>query len=98
MKKGLLESSVDHLICLYRSTLILLVVSVASASAATVIDVRSYGALPDDASDDSVAIQTAIDNAPDNSTLYFPRGTYLLADVKINNRNGLTLIGDGSTL
>jgi len=98
MKKGLLEYLVGHFIFLYRSALILLVVCVASASAATVIDVRSYGALPDDASDDSVAIQRAIDDAPDKSTLYFPRGTYLVAGVKINNRSGLTLIGDGSTL
>jgi chitodextrinase len=63
-----------------------------------VIDVRTYGALPDDASDDSVAIQRAIDNAPDNSTIYFPRGTYLVAHVNIYNRHGLTLLGDGSTL
>src|SRR4029453_1653742 len=98
MKKGLLECLVGHFIFLYRSALILLVVSVANASAASVIDVRSYGALPDDASDDSVAIQKAIDTAPDGSTIYFPRGTYLLAGVRINNRKGLTLSGDGSTL
>jgi len=98
MRKGRLQSSITYFILFCRSVLILLVISVANASAATVIDVRSYGALPDDASDDSVAIQRAIDNAPDKSTIYFPRGTYLVADVTINNRNGLTLIGDGSTL
>ena len=98
MRKGLLECVIGHFTSVCRSAVILLVVSVANASAATVIDVRSHGALPDDASDDSVAIQKAIDTAPDGSTIYFPRGTYLLAGVRINNRNGLTLSGDGSTL
>jgi len=83
---------------LCRSAPIFFVLCVATASAAAVIDVRSYGALPDDSNDDSAAIQRAIDNAPANSTIYFPRGTYLVAGVTINNRNGLTLSGDGSTL
>src|SRR4249919_3997853 len=86
------------LIYLCRSAPILFILCVANTSVATVIDVRTYGALPDDASDDSAAIQSAIDNAPDKSTIYFPRGTYLAAHVKIDNRNGLTLLGDGSTL
>ena len=86
------------LIYLCRSAPIFFILCIANTSIATVIDVRTYGALPDDASDDSAAIQRAIDNAPDKSTIYFPRGTYLVADVKINNRNGLTLLGDGSTL
>jgi Pectate lyase superfamily protein len=77
---------------------LLLVVCMATPSVAAVFDVTTYGAIPNDSVDDSAAIQRAIDNAPDNSTIYFPRGTYLVADVKINNRNGLTLSGDGSTL
>ncbi len=87
-----------RLLYLCRSAPIFFILCVANTSAAAVIDVRTYGALPDDSGDDSAAIQRAIDNAPDKSTIYFPRGTYLVADVKINNRNGLTLSGDGSTL
>jgi polygalacturonase len=75
-----------------------LVACMATPSVAAVIDVRTYGAIPNDSVDDSLAIQKAIDAAPDDSTIYFPRGIYLLADIKINNRSGLTLAGDGSTL
>jgi Pectate lyase superfamily protein len=75
-----------------------LVVCMATPSVAAVIDVTTYGAIPNDSVDDSLAIQKAIDAAPANNTIYFPRGTYLLAGVKIHNRSGLTLSGDGSTL
>src|SRR5215472_6040249 len=75
-----------------------LVVCMATPSVAAVIDVTTYGAVPNDSADDSLAIQNAIDAAPVNSTIYFPKGIYLLAGVKINNRSGLTLTGDGSTL
>jgi hypothetical protein len=74
------------------------IVCMVNTSTAAVINVRTYGATPDDSLDDSLAIQKAIDAAPDNSTIYFPRGTYLLAGVTINNRTGLTLSGDASTL
>ena len=75
-----------------------LVVCVATPSVAAVIDVTTYGAVPNDSADDSLAIQNAIDAAPAGSTIYFPRGIYLLSGIQINNRSGLTLIGDGSTL
>jgi chitodextrinase len=75
-----------------------LVVCMATPSVAAVIDVTTYGAIPNDSVDDSLAIQNAIDAAPANSTIYFPQGIYLLAGVKIHNRSGLTLSGDGSTL
>jgi hypothetical protein len=75
-----------------------LVMCLATPSAAAVIDVTTYGAIPNDSADDSSAIQNAIDAAPDNSTIYFPRGTYLLTGVRLHNRSGLTLSGEGSTL
>jgi hypothetical protein len=84
--------------CLQRWLPLLLVLLMATPSAAAVIDVTTYGAVPNDSVDDSSAIQRAIDAAPDNSVIYFPRGFYLLAGVQIHNRNGLTLAGDGSTL
>ena len=75
-----------------------LVVCMATPSVAAVIDVTTYGAIPNDSKDDSLAIQNAINAAADGSTIYFPRGVYLLSGVTINNRSGLTLTGDGSTL
>jgi hypothetical protein len=77
---------------------LLLAVFMTTPAAAAVIDVKTFGAIPNDSVDDSLAIQNAIDAAPANSIIYFPQGTYLLAGVKINNRSGLTLSGDGSTL
>jgi hypothetical protein len=83
---------------LQRCALLFTILCYATTSDAAVIDVTTYGAIPNDSVNDSMAIQNAIDAAPDNSTIYFPRGTYLLAGVKLNNRIGLTLAGDGSTL
>ena len=83
---------------LYGLIAFLLVGCLAAPSAAAVIDVITYGAIPNDSADDSSAIQNAINAAPDNSTIYFPRGTYLLSGITINNRSGLTLLGDGSML
>ncbi|MBK9993326.1 MAG: hypothetical protein IPP01_04900 [Saprospiraceae bacterium] len=41
------------------------------------INVRNYGAIPNDGNDDFPAIQTAIDTAAvSNSLLYFPEGQY----------------------
>jgi hypothetical protein len=77
---------------------LLLYLALATPSGAAVVDVTTYGATPNDSIDDSFAIQNAIDEAPSNSTIYFPQGTYLLSGVTINNRSGLTLTGDGSTL
>jgi Pectate lyase superfamily protein len=83
---------------LQRLILLLSLLCVPKLSAAVVIDVRNYGAVANDSVDDSIAIQNAINAAPDNSAIYFPRGTYLLAGLSINGRTGLTLTGDGSTL
>ncbi|MCB0421768.1 MAG: hypothetical protein KDD61_12280 [Bdellovibrionales bacterium] len=44
------------------------------------IDVRDYGATPDDNKDDSQAIQDAIDNAPSfGNKVYLPKGTYKIS-------------------
>jgi chitodextrinase len=83
---------------LQRLILLLVLLCLPKPSAAVVIDVRNYGAVADDSIDDSLAIQNAINAAPDNSTIYFPQGTYLVAGVNIDGRTGLTLTGDGSTL
>jgi hypothetical protein len=84
--------------CVQRLIPLLFLLCMATTSAAGVINVTRWGARPNDSGDDSVAIQRAIDAAPDGSTIYFPKGTYLVSNVAINYRHGLTLSGDGSTL
>ncbi len=60
--------------------------------------VTSYGAVPDDGTSDTAAIQAAIDNAGGKTTLYFPRGRYHISGT-IRVRNGIKRIyGAGSTL
>jgi parallel beta-helix repeat protein len=103
MKQRFFESrcgkfSSPSLRCIHSLILLLFIACPIETSAAAAIDVTSYGAIPNDYADDSLAIQKAIDAAPDNSTIYFPKGTYLLSNVQISYRRGLTISGDGSTL
>lgn len=64
---------------------------------------QMYGAVGDGITDDTQAINTAINNIPDGGMLYFPDGTYLVneTDSKVNNeriainlknRNNITLL------
>lgn len=48
-------------------------------SESAAINVRDFGAVGDGVTDDTVAVQTAINCLPKNSRLYFPEGTYLVA-------------------
>lgn len=60
----------------------------------TAYNVVAYGAKGDGTTDDSAAIQAAIDAAPNGSTVLFPRpmATYRLASgVSVSGREGLTL-------
>ncbi len=52
-------------------------VSLKTAPETCCIDVRSFGAHGDGVREDTAAIQTAINMAPENSRIYFPEGTYL---------------------
>lgn len=63
----------------------------------TMIDMKRAGARGDGATDDSARIQAVIDQAPDNTSFYFPAGTYKLASVVISNRSHLEFYGDGVT-
>lgn len=68
------------------------------------IDVRAYGATGDGSTDDTTAIQTALDAADsDNKAIYFPAGTYKIVSSALTYgstysgtpRNKLYMFGDG---
>ena len=48
--------------------------------AAGVANVKAYGAVGDGVTDDTAAIQAALDAEPRNHLIYLPRGTYLISD------------------
>lgn len=57
------------------------------------INVRDYGAQGDGVTDDTVAIQAAID-ATGSGLVVFPSGIFLVRSIKVNNK-GTALRGDG---
>ena len=70
------------------------------------VNVKDYGATGDGTTDDTTAIQAAIDAVTSGGVVYFPAGTYRIArttgtddrwGVKITNSN-VTLHGDHATL
>lgn len=63
-------------------------------SGGKVFNVKEFGATGDGVSDDTAAIQKAINAAPDRSTIYFPAGTYDVANFFVKNRSALSFMGD----
>jgi parallel beta-helix repeat protein len=61
-------------------------------------DVRSFGAKPNDAGDDTDAIQKALDSLNAGETLFFPTGRYLTSRALSVRRPGITITGDNATL
>ena len=59
------------------------------------ISVSAFGAKGDGYSNDTGAIQRAVDSAAEGTTIRFPEGTYLVANFRVKNRRGLSFIGDG---
>lgn len=59
------------------------------------VSVTCFGAVPDDESGDSVAIQDAIDSVEDGWTIYFPGGVYIV-DIPLEiGRSNISLAGAG---
>eukprot|EP00808_Paulinella_micropora_P021583 g19910.t1 len=62
------------------------------------INVRSYGAIPDDGIDDASALNTAINAASTGDTIQLEGGTYnILSTIKFLNKNGISFKGSSST-
>lgn len=61
--------------------------------AGTFLNVTDYGAVADGTTDNSAAIQSAIDAAGNGGTVFFPAGTYRIK-AHLNLKSGVTLLGD----
>ncbi len=59
-------------------SLLLCAQAMGAGAAPATIDVRNFGAVPDDGRDDAAAIQAAIDAARDGQTVVFPPGLFLV--------------------
>ena len=68
---------------------------VAAEQKGAVLNVRDYGAKGDGISDDTAAIQAAINAAPSGATIMFPRGIFTVSNFAIKNRSGLSFVGEG---
>jgi hypothetical protein len=62
-----------------------------------VVNVVEFGAVRDGSTDDSAAIQAAIDVLTSGGVVVFPKGTYAV-DSPIKVRTGVTLLGLGATI
>jgi hypothetical protein len=63
-----------------------------------VVSVDSFGAVGDGVTDDSAAIQAAIDSAPVGSTLTFTAGKTYLLDAGLTVNKAININGNGATL
>lgn len=68
----------------------------ARTNAAT-LDVTAYGAVPDNGSDDTAAIQSAINQAAPGDTIYFPTGVFHLGS-PLQGANNLSYLGTNGSI
>jgi hypothetical protein len=59
------------------------------------VNVKEFGATGNGLSDDTAAIQAAINAAGAGTTIRFPAGVYVVADLVVENRSGLSFVGGG---
>jgi len=78
---------------------VLQTVGLTGASAAPVFDIRDFGAVANDGSDDSAAIQSAIDAAGGGGKVFIPGGVFVVSpqrtDAALVLRSGVTIEGVG---
>jgi Pectate lyase superfamily protein len=67
----------------------------AAAQKGAVLNVRDYGGKGDGVSDDTAAVQAAINAATNGATVMFPRGIYVVSNLAVKNRSGLSFMGEG---
>jgi hypothetical protein len=58
-----------------------------------IVSVNDFGAVGDGVTDDTAAIQAAIDSGVDN--IYLPEGTYKVTTLNFTNKRGMTFYGSG---
>lgn len=65
--------------------------------AGTRLNVLDYGLVNDGTTDNKGKLKTMLESIPDYSTVYFPKGVYLIGmnSTMINLPKGITLVGDG---
>jgi hypothetical protein len=68
-----------------------------NARGGNIYDIRAYGAVGDASTDDRASIQSAINAAPDGSTVIVSNGTFFISSqISVWNRNRLTIQGPGA--
>src|ERR1700731_4423274 len=59
-----------------------------------VTEVKGFGAMGDGSTDDTAAVQSAI-NAANGGTLHFPAGVFVIDSVTVSGASRVRLLGDG---
>jgi hypothetical protein len=70
---------------------------VAVSAVGSAVNVKSYGAVGDGITNDAAAISLAITAAGENGTVFFPKGTYLVA-ATLQMLSGQAFVGEGGTM
>lgn len=68
----------------------------ANLQAGVILDVTSFGAVPNDGNDDAAAINNAIQSAAAGDVVYVPGGTFDIS-TKVNVKSNMALLGGGSS-